>query len=192
MKQPNKMMTRAATPIAAAMTFALGITAPLALTAPSAWAKICYMPNGHPYECQDWIPTNEAVPPPPGPGPFNTNWGDGIPCSTDPRFPCPGQPGPMNPGGASTGPSQSGQDAEFLRVLAEHSIGAADGDNAVVINAGKAICSNLDSGATGAQEASVIHSGGKLSLRDADIFVGAAIGAYCPNHNNRHDVLGTQ
>jgi hypothetical protein len=96
----------------------------------------------------------------------------------------------MNPGNATAGPGAGGSDSDFLKALAEHNIGTADGNNDVAINAGKAICRNLDSGATGVQEASVLHNSGKLSLSDADFFVGAAISTYCPYHNNRHDLGG--
>ena len=144
MKQPKAIQTRAITGIAVAVFVALGAAAPLGLTAPPAWAKICHFPDGLPYECQDWIPTNAPVPP----------------------------------------------DTLFLYALAQHQISAADGNNDVLINAGKAICRNIDNGATGAQEVAEILKAGKLRPDQAQAFVASAAAAYCPNHVNRQDFLG--
>lgn len=108
-----------------------------------------------------WIPTNAAVPPPPG---------------------------PLNPGSAAGGAGDL--DSLFLQTLADHQIGAADGNNGVLIDTGKAVCGKLDAGVTGAQEVTALLKASNLRPDQAQAFVAAAIGCYCPQHSNRHDLLG--
>jgi hypothetical protein len=153
-KLPKAIKTGPIARIAAVALAALAIATPLVLAATPARA-ICTFPDGVPYECQDWIPTNKAVPPPLG---------------------------------VTGGPG--GLDSKFLESLAKYKISTADGDNGVLITAGKAISHNLDTGATGAQEVTEILKGSKLRPDQAEAFVASAVGIYCPYHGNGHDLLG--
>ena len=74
-------------------------------------------------------------------------------------------------------------DHVFVQVLHERGISHVNGD-AVMIDAGHDVCTNLRYGYTVQQQFTSIHNVSQLDWADSGYFVGASIGAYCPEFSS--------
>ena len=88
-------------------------------------------------------------------------------------------PGVVTGATITVDPSQA--DARFLKTIREHPFWGQvpDGD---LVQVGHLICQHIDNGATMEQFISTLS---ELPAKEVEWLVGAAVGAYCPNHSDR-------
>lgn len=164
-------ITKALTTGIAALAFAASAVTTTATFTPAPARAVCRNTppgdpggySGNPFDCQDPFPTN-AVTVPPGPGPFQQDWGQGLPCSTDPRFlGCPG----------------ATPDQNFLFYMGRAGISQRYGSQDLV-QAGHEVCSNLSHGVSYDHMVNFIAAKGALTRDQAVLLVEDAHAFYCP------------
>ena len=98
----------------------------------------------------------------------------------------------LGPSGAATSTAHADpadSDAKFLAALSSKGITYASPE--VMIAAGHVVCTELDNGETPTTVAQDVMNNkdvltsSNLDAHDAGFFVGASIGAYCPEHEGR-------
>lgn len=83
--------------------------------------------------------------------------------------------------GATITVEPSNADTAFLKTVQEHSFWAKAPDNGL-IDVGHMVCQALDQGAT---MKDFVTANRKVPANEVEWVVGAAVGAYCPNHVDR-------
>lgn len=82
---------------------------------------------------------------------------------------------------ANAGPAEDA----FLKYIADHGITWPSGKDQQVIDTGKAVCQDWQSGATFSGEVSDLTSATNWTVQQAGVFIGAATGAFCPQYTNK-------
>jgi hypothetical protein len=73
-------------------------------------------------------------------------------------------------------------DDQYLQTLRTRGLGWANGADQTMINVGHAVCTDFDGGDTAAQTIGDVKKSVGLSSGGANIIVGAAVAAYCPQN----------
>lgn len=76
-------------------------------------------------------------------------------------------------------------DDQYLQTLHLRGLSWADGADQTMINVGHAVCTDFDGGDTAAQTISDVKKSVGLSSGGANIIVGAAVAAYCPQNRSK-------
>jgi Protein of unknown function (DUF732) len=86
--------------------------------------------------------------------------------------------------GIATAPIASADpaDDQYLQTLRTRGLGWANGADQTMINVGHAVCTDFDGGDTAAQTIGDVKKSVGLSSGGANIIVGAAVAAYCPQN----------
>lgn len=72
----------------------------------------------------------------------------------------------------------------FVTVIRSKITSGISNDDQSVIDAGRAVCSVLDLGATLNETVAMLSKESGLNYSDASYFTGASISAFCPNHSD--------
>lgn len=76
-------------------------------------------------------------------------------------------------------------DDQYLQTLHLRGLSWADGADQSMINVGHAVCTDFDGGDTAAQTIGDVKKSVGLSNGGANIIVGAAVAAYCPQYRSK-------
>lgn len=76
-------------------------------------------------------------------------------------------------------------DDQYLQTLRTRGLGWANGADQTMINVGRAVCTDFDGGDTAAQTIGDVKKSLGLSSGGANIIVGAAVAAYCPENRSK-------